>query len=177
MKPIDVVAILELTVDSVFVPWSQSRNAKEGHPSLNWRVTVKLKDREILTTDYSYGSGHCPASKASVKAMGSQNSVSEHIKWECEHGYASTPSETPSLIRGTGKPLTPNPLDVLHSLVSDAAAIDRRDFEEWAFDLGYNTDSRKAEAVYRACLDIGLRMRAALGDAHLQTLREAFQDY
>jgi hypothetical protein len=179
MKASDVVAILELTVDSTFIPWSESRNAKEDRPSLNWHVTIKHKGREILSTDYSAGYGHCPASKASVKAMGNQNSVMRdaHIRWECEHGYESAPSSNLNTIYCRGKPLTPKPLDVLSSLVLDAAALDCRDFEEWASDLGYDTDSRKAEAIYRACLDIGLKMRAALGDANLQNLREAFQDY
>ncbi len=162
MSASDVVAILELTVDSVFVPWSESRNAKADHPSLNWCVTIKLKGREILTTDYSYGSAHCPASKASVKVLGGQNSLmrDNHIRWECQHGYASAIG-APGPVRGTSKPLMPNPLDVLHSLVLDAATIDCRDFEEWASEFGYDTDSRRAEATYRACLDIGLKMRAA----------------
>lgn len=30
----------KITVKSVFVPFSQSRNAKNKHYSLNWKVTV-----------------------------------------------------------------------------------------------------------------------------------------
>lgn len=65
-----IVAICEragVTLDSVFVPFSQSRNAKaeDGKPweSLNWRVTLKRNGREVLTTDYAQGVAYAPASK------------------------------------------------------------------------------------------------------------------
>lgn len=44
------LADLGLTVDSVFVPFSRSRNKGEKYKSLNWQVTVKRNGRNILTT-------------------------------------------------------------------------------------------------------------------------------
>ncbi len=38
------------------------------------------------------------------------------------------------------------------------------DFEDWARDLGYDTDSREAEAIYRACIAQTKDARALLGD-------------
>ena len=76
------------------------------------------------------------------------------------------------------KPLPPPTLrDVLHSLVSDAGAIDHASFEDWAAEWGYETDSRKAETIYQDCLRIGLRLQAMIGNAKLEQLRTLFQDY
>lgn len=44
-------------------------------------------------------------------------------------------------------------------------------------ELGYDPDSRKAEAIYKACLEIALKLRNALGEDGLAKLREAAQDY
>ena len=45
--------------------------------------------------------------------------------------------------------------DVLDSLIIDASCYDNaRGFADFAGDLGYDTDSRKAEAIYRACGEV-----------------------
>jgi hypothetical protein len=49
-------------------------------------------------------------------------------------------------------------------------------FEQWASDLGYDSDSRSA-ATYLACLAIGLALRAGIGDSGLATLQAARSDY
>lgn len=46
----------------------------------------------------------------------------------------------------------PTAYDVLCSLVMDACSIeDSRGFEDWASNLGYDPDSRKAEKIYQQC--------------------------
>jgi hypothetical protein len=68
---------------------------------------------------------------------------------------------------GTGKmdAPTPNAAEVLDCLRSDAQSVDNaRDFEDWASDLGYDTDSRKAYAVWEACKEEGRKLRFFLGD-------------
>lgn len=175
---------LGLAVESVFVPWSQSRNKDEkvldhnGKPtkqprySLNWKVTLKRAGREIVTTDYSAGCGHTAAYKASVKALGLPNCIMRDnaIRHECESG-------APWSSGFQKKQHKANPLDVLYSLVMDSDVIDYPTYEEWADALGYDADSRKGEATYRACLEIALKLRAGIGEDGLRQLREAFQDY
>lgn len=73
--------------------------------------------------------------------------------------------------------IMPDSLDVIYSLLRDGDAIDSPTYESWAEGNGYDTDSRKGESIYRACLEIGLKLRAALGEAGLEKLRTAFQDY
>lgn len=55
--------------------------------------------------------------------------------------------------------------------------LDSSTFEEWANEFGYDPDSRKAEVIYRACLEIALKLRNGLGEDRLRDLRELFTDY
>ena len=56
----------------------------------------------------------------------------------------------------TFPPLTEPPLDyVLDAYVSDASCYDEaRDLADFCANLGYDEDSRKAEATYRACGEV-----------------------
>jgi len=57
----------------------------------------------------------------------------------------------------------PDAAEVLSCLLSDASACDQS-FEEWASELGYETDSRKAERVYNMCVKQGEKLKLLLGD-------------
>jgi hypothetical protein len=186
-NPGDLQATIDkigLKVSSVFVPFSQSRNKDEKQPSLNWRVTLYTlspldgQRRDILTTDYSAGSGHAPSYKQTFgRPTVADREREERVRWECEYGRPAkqfTNTRSPAVGSAT---IEPKALDVIHSLVSDSDVIDAGGFESWAGDLGYDTDSRKAESIYRACLEHALKLRAAIGDAALSELRTAFQDY
>lgn len=176
-KLAQAMADLGLTVESVFVPWSKSRSApKDGimHISkrnLNWRVTVKCKGREIITTDYSAGIAHAPSYQSRITLE-----VQQRLEFETEHGKNAHQYGALGIWVGR-KPILPDPQDVVYSLVSDGDAVAYPSFEDWASSLGYDTDSRAAEATYRACLDIGLRLRSALSIVGYQALFDACQGY
>jgi hypothetical protein len=165
-------AELGLSMTSEFVPFSKSRNASEKMPSLNWKVTLLVNGRPIITTDYMAGSGHCPSYKQGKQTWEDRNA----IKFECENGKRARLMRSTDHIIG-GEKINPKFADVLHSLVSDAGAIDHASFEDWASEYGYDTDSRKGEAIYRTCLEFGLKLRNALGEAGLATLRDAVSNY
>lgn len=59
---------------------------------------------------------------------------------------------------------------VLGSLALDSSVRNNDDFEDWARDLGYDTDSRKAEAIYNACLETADEMEKLLGADGLEEL-------
>jgi hypothetical protein len=178
-----VAGELGLTMVSDFVPWSQSRNAGEKNPSLNWNVTIKRgvagagdskTDVAILTTDYSAGCAHCPSYK--------QGDRSQHgydvLVWECQNGLPRhAPYSSNPIVPKNNKPIRPDMCDVVHSLVMDSYVLDHATFESWASDFGYDADSRKAETIYRACLEIALKLRNGIGESGLARLREACQDY
>jgi hypothetical protein len=171
---LDTMAELGLTVESDFIPFSKSRNKGEKQPSLNWRVRLMRKGKLGIETEYGAGCAHCPSYKQRIGKPSYDEKRA--IDFECETGKAARLMASMDHIIG-GKPIPPDPADVIHSLVLDGSAIDAGSFESWASDYGYDIDSRKAEAMYRACVDTGLKLRAALGEDGLSKLREAFQDY
>lgn len=151
-----------LTVDSVFVPFSQSRNAGEKSPSLNWKVTLKHNGRKVLTTDYSAGCGHAPSYKQGDNTVFTH----ERVLNECERGKS----------KATGKAILPDARDVVYSLLIDAEVINYDSFEQWAGEFGYDEDSRAGEKIYNACMKTALQFRT-IGESVIDELRDAFQDY
>jgi len=168
-----------VTVEAVFVPFSQSRN-KGGWESLNWRVTLKVKGREVMTTDYSAGIGHAPSYKATKAPARYSGHLSfwkaEAGAFEIENGFAAIP-EWHGIRADKKRPLMPEACDVLYSLASDVGVLNSSGFEDWASEMGYETDSRKAEKIYRECIETALKLRAALGDDGLTALHTACEDY
>jgi hypothetical protein len=64
--------------------------------------------------------------------------VSEEFAWKQGLGITDSPVDTPD--------------QVFDSLVSDATGyLEAQSFEDFAENFGYDTDSRKAEAIYDAC--------------------------
>lgn len=200
----ETLAKHEITVAAEFVPLSKSRNAKavddRGNPvlSLNWLVTIKRAGRDVITSDYMAGMAHCPSFNSKMpSAFGRpvrfwQQAV---CAWECENGFVARYSHfgysgdfkkalfpAPPIPGGEvgrmlGRPIEPDPASVVACFVLDSNVLDYATFEEWAGEYGYDPDSRKGEAIYRACMETALRMRAGLGEAVMADLREAAQDF
>lgn len=167
---------LGLSVVAEFVPWSKSRNYKPGSKScndlsLNWRVSIHRAGQPTTwQTDYSAGVAHCPAYKS---CPGLKTSIwnTERMTAECETGKTYVNDFT------SGKAILPDSADVIWSLTQDADVLNYSTFEEWASEFEYDVDSRKAEGIYRACLNIALKLRNAIGEDGLRKLKEAGQDY
>lgn len=172
----------DVGIRATFVPWSQSRNKDEkddrGQPrlSLNWRVTLYKAHRDILETDYMAGVAHCPAHKRIKKQHAPSVDEWRKVEWECENGREVSRFIYGESLHGS-KPIAPDLCDVLASLSMDSSVLDEACFEDWATALGYDSDSRKAEAIYRQCLELALKLRNGLGEAALAELRDACQDY
>lgn len=160
---LDVMAELKIVVASTFVPFSRSRNKGEKDRSLNWKIRILVDGRQILETDYSSGVAHCPSYKQGRMTVDMYRAIVD----ETENGKEG----------GNRKAILPDPESVIVCLVSDSDVLDHSTFESWAGDLGYDVDSRKAEATYRACLMIALALRVGVGEVGLVKLREACQDY
>lgn len=168
----DLIAEAGLTVAAVFVPWSQSRNKGERSPSLNWRVTLQCKGRDVLTCDYSAGSAHAPAhnNKALRRELGPRD-FAEAVRLECEGGKAI------KRMMSWGSPaygdaIKPDPRAVISSLLSDSSVLDAGSFADWAADVGMDADSIKARAIYDECIAHAVAFRAAVGPAMFNALVE-----
>ena len=180
------IAALGIDYRATFVPKSTSRNRHEAAPTLNWRVSL-TRNGVTLETDYMQGIGHVPGYRELPKTL-YYDGLRQAWADACETGkYPPDAIVEHRHERGTRLDLRPvftfRPLpapalaDVLYSLVLDAGAW-RMTFDEWCGEFGYDTDSRKAHAMYSACSDLGLRLVRMLGghDAFAQ-LEEAFRDY
>jgi hypothetical protein len=62
--------------------------------------------------------------------------------------------------------------EVLDCLASDAAGVQDAgaDFAEWASEYGYDTDSRKANKIFTACLRQAERLKSLFSGAEYETL-------
>lgn len=158
---LDCIDRLGLEYTAEFVPQNQPAD-KVKHPQLHWRITLK-RGRATLTTPYFEGCGHV------AKSENEKNLTPYEIRRICETG------KLPPM--WTRRQPAPKLVDVLYCLVLDSDALEHANFESWASDCGYNTDSREAEKTYRACIENALQLRALIGDEHISTLRELFADY
>jgi hypothetical protein len=178
---------LNLEYKAVFVPQSASRNSGEKNPSLNWRISIRSQRGAgtTISTDYMQGIGHVPnyihrygaVSLLTDEAIKAQHAAAELGTYPRVKRTPPNHWEISSTFGEQRKPLPPpDILDVLHCLVSDSDAADYT-FDDWCSSYGYDTDSRKAEATYSACRDIGRQLERMLGRENLAKLRELFQDY
>lgn len=173
-----ILDAMNVTLEATFIPFSQSRNKAEKTPSLNWLVTLKKDGREVITTDYMQGCGHCPADKKTFNtpALNPATEKRDAIKYECETGREYSTKFFSNLNHRPGKPIAPPDVtDVLHSLLLDADALNCRDFADWCGDFGYDTDSIKARETYDACIATATKLRAAFGQKTVDDLRELFE--
>jgi hypothetical protein len=86
--------------------------------------------------------------------------------------YATGPKNP----RRRPRPVPPSAADVLHSLILESSAADQT-FESWCDEFGYDSDSRKAEATYRACLANADKLARVLDRQAREELAELLQDY
>lgn len=172
----DFIASLGLSYSAKFIPQSQSRNAKEKNLSLNWIVSIS-KGNTAINTDYMQGIAHLPL------YFNSNNAAYYNYLKQCvENGKYSKNAISHKAFHSLGQWATvpipaPKLEDVLYSLAMDCDVFNYSCFEEWAENLGYETDSRQAEKIYHACLENALKMRSMLGNDNLEKLQELFQDY
>ena len=142
-----------------------------------------LQDRWVLTLskgsitetfDYWTGIGHRKAQKVGDRdrwqVQRAQKIILGTVLLQTDGNY-----EIAKMVLETGSTAVyPKLDDVLYSLLSDSEACDL-DFDEWCAEFGYDTDSRKALAVYEACKANGEKCkRLGIGGAEM---REKFANY
>lgn len=164
---------------------------KTGEPGwlhFAFTVTVKRAGRSAaLETPYKLGVGHVklPAAPSFEMVYGAavDRHVAEKILNVLHRGKRIRPEyerEERAIYDATARKqgLAPKPADVLHSLISDGGAFfDGLTFEDWCAEYGYDDDSRKAEAMYRACDDTGRRLARMFSADEVAQLREAASEY
>jgi len=82
-----------------------------------------------------------------------------------------------SVKQGYKKPLGAQPAEVLATVCGDALEAIESTFEDWAGNFGYDSDSRKAEAIYNTCrnyLPDMLRLVGREGVEHMAEIARMF---
>ena len=95
--------------------------------------------------------------------------------WSCEIRVVGFGHRDPlALVYSMGKGHNgkqPTLAHVLDTLASDAAGVEgAKSFEEWCPEYGYDSDSRKAERIYEACVKQAGELRTLLGEEAYQEL-------
>lgn len=188
-----------INVEFKQVPKSLAKNAREDdkHSCAYWDVTITC-GRGSVTVPYSEGEGNFIAQtfgRRSVRDAGYIDAFKRMYLDNCERTEEMrwwevkdmgvffrefARKDRVKLVSVKGKKqmtiTPPTPAGIFYCLCRDYDVMDSGGFEDWASDFGYDTDSRKAENIYKACMEQSLKLRAVLGETRIYELRELTQD-
>jgi hypothetical protein len=163
-----------ITIESKFIPFSQSRNKNDKWESLNWKIRISVKGKPILETDYSVGMGYCPSYLAKYSPE-KYPGVEAAVKAECETGYAHQYFDKwADKVRPTKKKIEPCIVSVMRKLVADAEAIDCAGFEDWCRNYWFTADLNKARETYEESLKVAIALNDGLEKDEMVELKDAF---
>lgn len=163
--------IEDFTIEATYVPPTDLKGWYENGTMLKYTVAVYYKGRHVVTTPYSMGLGHIPGWVHKRLVMAEDSAIQAVLKSGKGSLYRDCDGKG-ILCYKSGPPILPAVADVVGCLATDGSALDYASFEDWASNYGYDTDSRKAEGIYRQCLDTGLRLKSAMGAEAFQALLE-----
>jgi len=116
-----------------------------------WQITATAEpDYSYTGDDWDRGASHWRVTLSRPYVVDGNNGCARMVT---EFHQGSTHTEPPTVE------------DVMSCLLLDASGVDQaRDFEDWASDYGYDTDSRKAEKIYNDCRESAEDLDAFLYD-------------
>src|SRR5688572_28333581 len=147
-------------------------------PCIAYSVRLEYKGRNVIETDYRLGVGHVKVptrwedqpeglTRDETYAFNTlRNKPSAQLKDKALHAsFAAKLAKAQKVV--------PQLTDVMHSLMMDGESFfDATTFEDWCANMGYDADSRKAEAIYKACDDIGRKLARGIPSEVLAQVRE-----
>lgn len=143
-----------------------------------WRLTLKMEfapgDSRIEHFEYFTGLGLRAEATPQIRAQArmsfpglTQNDITRRTNWGRQYL---------AHVEYLRKPQAPHVADLLHSLILDSSAVSQS-FESWCQEYGYDSDSRKAEATYRACQQNADKLAHIFNANDISALQTALQDY
>jgi len=180
----EYVGSLGLCYTATFIPKKQPRETVPN-PQLHWQIELTNGPTSV-SFPYFEGVAHVQGYQQRHKTKYDTRQAEVCYRLTCETGKLYRLSVTGDAPWPLGKTQpTPDFLDVLYCLVMDASVRHNATYEEWASEYGYDEDSRKGEAVYRACQKQTTDLLRVLGGGNvgrealdrLEKLEELFQEY
>ncbi len=157
----DVIGIYEVFISHQRNP-DTDRNKKSKNfqdESDQWLVVINGQ-----RFDYYTGVGHRHIDRMTVLGT----------KWDYDYIKKNRHKLYMDVLVQVSKPVTPKFDSILACLVQDAVGS-AQTFDDWCFDYGYDTDSRKALDTYMACQETAKKLRLARVPVTAEA--ERLQDY
>lgn len=132
---------------------------KEARASFDWKMGTGLVKWADIAKRAKYSRGPTAQREAEEMARyGSRLSAKDQARIAGQHLSAFVKAV--------------NPAEVLARCCADGLEASGTSFDDWASNLGYDTDSRKAEAIYLACQESGTKARKLVDGATFTKLAE-----
>ena len=99
--------------------------------------------------------------------------------WLCSFDRGTHGGFCVEFSQGDAHTQAPTEYDVLGSLMSDLTdetEFTETEFEYWCDVFGYESDSREAETIYRACMEITKSVRDTFSASEIDDLREMLSE-
>lgn len=170
---------LSMTAEQVPENPNQSKPKKDEKPweAVHFLVKLTAPNGRTLTTYYSMGIGlldrHIIDNWKPGYADGGFISLKDFKVASSYYARRTLHNERiVKEVRARGlKTFKPEIEDVLNCLAMDASSVENaRDFEDFANELGYDSDSRSAEKTYRICQEQARELESLLGRTNYQVL-------
>jgi hypothetical protein len=165
----------------------ETSEASPGDNRLDYGITLKFNGKSVLTTEYHLGLGFVKIAEVKSERFwlrpgrltNDEGCMFAAWKKKPYADFKDKALQTAVAVKiANAKNLRPTLPDVVHSLLMDGTAFfDAATFEQWASDFGYDADSRKAEAIYKACDNIGRTLASKIDAETLAKARKLLEDY
>jgi hypothetical protein len=127
-----------------------------------WTVDINYNDK-TYTTEYSTGLGHRKLAKQ-VKSFYQGGRLKYEYRNDVAHTAVAAAEKQYTI------PVEPELTDVMYSIVMDASSAEDT-FEDWCYNLGYDTDSRKALDTYLKCQEARNKFIKVFGEDFLEEIK------
>lgn len=166
--------------------WSgPAGTVRDDWPHIAYEVKLHFLKHFTLTTPYTIGVGHVNPKKARTGSIIGNPHLNASEK-SLLMTWRSNPSaqfkekqlwaDVAAKLAKNQK-IVPDLAGVLHCLLMDGQAFfNASTFEDWALEYGHDVDSRKAEAIYKACDETGRKL-SRVGKDVLDQAREILKDF
>jgi hypothetical protein len=153
----------------------------KGWLCIRYDVILSRNGRKFWSGPYHIGIGHIKpiAARTPLTLTSTEASLYDAWKKAPSRDYILK-AELASMVGKVAvqTKYTPAIADILHCLLMDGSSyFDAQSFEEWCSELGYDSDSRKAEKTFQECQETGRKLSRAFNPMELSHLRNVAQDY